>query len=76
MQQSWVTRFRRMLNHGGPDSNKIADWAQGYQLTNPKKTLKDMKKFAPAALRAAGAKRLFSFFQKHTQTVKKKNAIF
>jgi hypothetical protein len=55
-----------MRNHGVTDSSKMADWAQGYQLTNLKETLKDVKKFAPAALRAAGAKRLF-FLVKNTQ---------
>jgi hypothetical protein len=43
----------------------MADWAQGYQLTNLKETLKDVKIFAPAALRAAGAKRLFFFSKTH-----------
>ena len=69
MQQSRVARLWRMRNHGGTDSSKMADWAQGYQLTSLKETLKDVNFFAPAAHRAAGAKRLFSFFQKHT-TVK------
>ena len=65
MQQSRVARLWRMRNHGGTDSSKMADWAQGYQLTSLKETLKDVKKIAPAALRAAGAKRLFSFSKTH-----------
>jgi hypothetical protein len=46
MQQSWVARLWRMRNHGGTDNSKMADWAQGYQLTNPKETLKDVKQIS------------------------------
>ena len=68
MQQSRVARLWRMRNHGGTDSSKMADWAQGYQLTSLKETLKDVKnsrlrRFAPQARSAC------SLFQKHT-TVK------
>lgn len=46
MQQSQLARLWRMWDHGLTDSNKMADWAQGYQLTNIKETLKDVKNYA------------------------------
>ena len=61
MQQSRVARLWRVWDHGVTHSNKMADWAQGYQLTNLKETLNDVKIYAPAARSAAGAKRLLFF---------------
>ena len=85
MQDSWGTKYRTTGEEMRACSTvtKLSaapwkhNWAQGYQLTNPRETLKDVRIFAPAALRAAGAKRLFSFFSKtHTNCKKKRMPYF
>ena len=60
MQQNRVARLWRMWDHSVTDSNKMADWAQGYQLTNLKETPKDVKIYAPQARSTCWV------FQKHT----------